>query len=148
MGALGVERKIARKELVQAVPVGADVDQVTCLHHLLHRSAEVVERVRRVRGYGDGATDEGVRRRRGGGSGGGGGGRGGDGGVDDGVGEARRGAEESLGGEGGGEVGSDGAGVGVGVGGGVDVVVGIESEVVERVEIGEGVDGGGVGAAI
>lgn len=110
VGALGVEGEIAREELMQVIPILLHVVDSTRLHHLLHGSPEVDERIRGVGRHGDGgAAAHGValaERRRGGGGGDGGGG------VDDRVGAAGGGEEKAAGGEDGGDVGGGGVGVG------------------------------------
>lgn len=157
VGGFGVEGEVAEEELVEVVPIGSHVDQVTCLHHLLHGSPEVHVRIRGVGGDGNAPRDGGFGLRRGVGGLGGGGGRGG--GVDDGVGAARGGEEEALGGVDGGEVGGGGGfgfGVGVRVRGVIVVVHGATvglggggGEVVDGVEVlNEGGPGGGQWTAV
>lgn len=73
MGGFGIEGEVAEEELVEILPIGSRIDQVTCLHHLLHGSPEVHVRIRGVGGDGDPPGDEGLGLCRGvGGVGGGG----------------------------------------------------------------------------
>ncbi|KAJ0621000.1 hypothetical protein HanIR_Chr01g0003691 [Helianthus annuus] len=49
MSTFGVQLKVAREQLVQIIPVGTNIDEVTCLHHFLHRFSKIKVRVRRDR---------------------------------------------------------------------------------------------------
>lgn len=60
MGSLGIESQIAGEKLVQVVPIGCNVDQVMGLHHFLHGTSKVRERVRRIGRNSNASSDDAV----------------------------------------------------------------------------------------